>query len=40
MSSVFGMNNIQLTGDSWEISDEFKLMCKYLTINRCHSISI
>ncbi|KAI0179497.1 hypothetical protein GGR52DRAFT_309312 [Hypoxylon sp. FL1284] len=26
MSSVFGMNNVQLTGDSWEISDEFKYM--------------
>ncbi|KAI1778572.1 hypothetical protein F4818DRAFT_456368 [Hypoxylon cercidicola] len=26
MSSVFGMNNVQLSGDSWEISDEFKYM--------------
>lgn len=22
------MNNIQLSGDSWQISDEFKFMCK------------
>ncbi|XXH04173.1 hypothetical protein Hte_010586 [Hypoxylon texense] len=26
MSSVFGMNNVQISGDSWEISDEFKYM--------------
>ncbi|KAI1373718.1 hypothetical protein F4677DRAFT_186798 [Hypoxylon crocopeplum] len=26
MSSVFGMNNIQISGDSWQISDEFKYM--------------
>ena len=28
MSSIFGMNNQEFTGDTWSIGDEIKLMCE------------
>ena len=28
MSSVFGMNNVEFSDDSWAVKDEFAFMCK------------
>ena len=36
MSSVFGMNNVEFSGNSWAIKDEFAFMCKSIYVARVH----